>query len=128
MPKETIPDTTVTLDEPVGCNNYMDKTTPIIRSSINAEIRSHFPRNVCVQAPISLKIFQIWKLNYAAAKSTVRYTGHFLINYLLEGDLTGPLSVAKTGYVARGNIALLRCNTASLAQTNKNFFFLASHY
>ena len=30
-------------------------------------------------------------------KSMVRYTGHFLINCLSEGDLTDPLSIAKLG-------------------------------
>ena len=37
--------------------------------------------------------------------------------------MTGPLSFSKTGYVARGNIALLRCLTASPAQNKLKFFF-----
>ena len=49
----------------------------------------------CVQAPVLSKIYQIWKIYYAVAKSTVRYTGHFFINYLSEGELTGPLSFFK---------------------------------
>ena len=61
MPKATIPDATVVLTEPVSRNNCMEETTPVTRSSINAEIWSNFPRSVCVQVPVSSKICQIWK-------------------------------------------------------------------
>ena len=120
MSKAKIPDATVILTEPVGRNNCMDETTPVTRSSINAKIWSHFPRNVCVQAPVSSKIFQIWKLNYAAAKSTVRCTGHLFINCLSEGDLIGPLSVAKLG-TWHGETS--RCRDVTPHHLHKKIFY-----
>ena len=77
----------------------------------------------CVQVPVSSKICQIWKLNYATANSTVRYIGHFLINYLSEGDLNGPLSVANwIRGTERHRIAAMRHRITCAKQTSVTFF------
>ena len=62
------------------------------------------------------------KIDYTAAKSMVRYTGHFLINCLLEGDLNGPPSVAKLKTWHRDH-RITALNIASPTQTNKHLFF-----
>ena len=114
----------ITIELEPAAINQRGKKLPVQFAELNG---SSFCNLLDLIWPQPMRLELSGKLNYAAAKSTVRYTGHFLINCLSGGDLTGPLSVAKLDTWHGETSHCCAAIAHHLCKQTSFFFFPVSH-